>query len=115
MFNNGLFSVSAGANIINDIPDIIDIKYKIKSGNTMYLINNGIPTNINNDETQHIHDLEACIPKPVVLNTLNNSSNKIVSLNIPRINDNNSITIILVIVKYMASNPYLISASLVSV
>ena len=105
---SGLFIVSAGANSINVNSDKHAIVIKIYRGIFIYLHNNGIPINVGTELIQHIHDLEACIPKPVVLSKLNSNRTIIVSLNIFRRTDINNITINLVIERYMDSKPYLI-------
>jgi len=103
---SGLLTVSAGANNIKFINDILAIINNIYIGNVIYLHINGIPINVGTEVTQQIQDLEACIPNAVVLNILNNSKVMIVSLKILRKIDNNNITITFVSDKYIDSSPY---------
>lgn len=103
---SGLLTVSAGANNIKFINDILAIINNIYIGNVIYLHINGIPINVGTDVIQQIQDLEACIPNAVVLNILNNSKVMIVSLKILRKIDNNNITITFVSDKYIDSSPY---------
>ena len=94
----GLFFVSAGANRININNDILAIQIKIYVGIFMYLHNSGTPIKVGTELIQHIHDLDACIPKPVVLNKLNSNRTIIVSFKIFRRTDINNITSNLVII-----------------
>ena len=83
----------------NDIPVVINGRIYNLSGyeNTEYLHNNGTPTKVGSEVTQHIQDFVACNPNPVVLRTLNNNRTITASVKKPKTIDNNNITTSLVV------------------
>ena len=82
---------------MNIIIDKMEIDRRKMFGIVVYLHINGIPIKVGIEVTQHPHDFVACIPKPVVLNKLNNKSTIKVSTKTFKIIDNKIITINFVI------------------
>lgn len=113
-FINGCFFVSAGAYRKNAQIQNVNKIILIYVGIITYIARYGITRNIVNDDTKHIQLLVACNPYANARNTLYNIKIIIISLNIPNINATENIIIALVIVIYIPSSPYLISASLSS-
>ena len=75
----------------------------------------GPPRKISDDDSKQIELFVACSPNPVDLNILNITNMKIISFSIFNNIANKNITKSFVTLKYMPSNPYLISESFVSV
>ena len=94
--------------------DIIPIIILVIKFSFVYIESNGNPTNDSVDVSRHIHDFEACIPNDgalIIEYIIRNIKN---FLNIPSIIHSILIIVIFVIVKYIPSSPYLISANFVS-
>ena len=110
----GFFSVSAGEFLnINNTPSIDIIILNI-IGNSIIIDKYGIPINKVVETIKQIQLFVACNPKDGILIMLYIIENIITSLNIPRINDINIITINFENVRYILTRPYSISFNLIS-
>ena len=114
LFIIGFLCVSAGEYIHIPITDNVPTIILVGVSNVMYVDISGIPTNASVDETRHIHVFEACIPNEFALIIENIIVNVMNSFSRPNIAHSVPIIIIFVIVKYIASSPYFISASFIS-